>query len=321
VAAVFAALASNMLPQLGARRSLPGGVHHWLFHGNFVPEESGSADALRLSVGSYSDLLPYLTYDFERFSFAGAQSFSSALRDDTGDLPQTAWRLLKLYYGAFFSAHAVLRSQGFGELYLQTPVIQRVNELVSLYGEEYPLLEAGAASFDLTFPESGSQAMMNFERSLKGSGVHDVFWRAFCLKLSVAAARFVEAGMPDSEDFVAGVTDIASNVRFAGEGSGAWLSQVRNNINYQHDYDTWYPQAKGSAAREAVRSLRVGRSDTFRLDFSKAKQTMQTFVDVCNFLCCLNVELAGAVAARSSVGGAFGQKWRRLLTAAGNLSL
>jgi hypothetical protein len=294
-------------------------MHRWLSSGNFAPEESGTPNVLRLSASSYSELLPYLSYDFERFALAGAQSFSSCLSEETGDLPQTAWRLLKLYYGAFFSAHAVLRSQGFGEAYLQSAAAQRVNELVGLYNESHPILEAGATSFEIGFPEIGPQARIDFQKPAKGSGVHDAFWRAFCRSLSVAAERSVEAGMPDSDSFLAGVADISANIRFAGEGSGAWLSQVRNDINYQHEFDAWFPQTKSSVARDAVGSLRVVSSDRFRLDFSKTKQTVHAFVDICNFLCCLNLELGNSVAARSTLGGAFGQKWRRLLTVAGNL--
>ena len=82
----------------------------------------------------------------------------------------------------------------------------------------------------------------------------------FCLYLSNRAKLAIQNGEPDANQFLSGVTDLVDVISQGGLGTSSWISSYRNEVNYQHLYDVWFPLKKeaGCAARRGSRACRRG---------------------------------------------------------------
>ena len=96
-----------------------------------------------------------------------------------------------------------------------------------------------------------------------------------------------------------------------GGSNGVWLSAIRNEINYQQKYETWFPLHRKCPSLEALNCNVYSESSSIRLDNSKSRRPILAFVNITKYIANLSIEVANYVANRSTIGGAFGQKWRR----------
>lgn len=298
------------MPRLGLEPGIEGGIERWLNSATLVPVEAEEGGAYRFAISEPEAVVPYLAYDFERFSLAAAESFLRATGRPEGALSHAGWRLLELYYSAFFAGHAVTRSQGAGVAVVNGDTAKRLADIASLYGFEADTLQRGSWFYRVIISEE-EDSVIDFRSVTSGSGVHDAFWREFCAFLKASAAGAVESQLPDASDFLVGVTEISDRIRFGGDGSGSWLAKVRNDINYRHDYSAWYPEPKRRLATASVEAVRLLPSANVRLDASRKSEPLAAFAATCGFLASLSFELSSYIAERSTRGGAFGQKWRR----------
>lgn len=288
-----------------------GGLEKWLNRATLIPIESDIQSKIyRFSISEPQDVIPYISYDFERFSLAAVESFLRSTQIPSGSLNYAGWRLLELYYSAFFSCHGLTRSQGAGVTVINSPTAKRITDIAELYGVEIEGLEKGSWFYRIVLSDD-EDAFLEFRPVSTGSGIHDSFWREFCSFLHVLASGAVENRLPESAEFLVGATEISDQIRFAGDGSGSWLAKIRNDINYRHEYNTWYPEPKVRIASLAMDGVRLSPSASIRLDTSRSKDPLAAFARTCGFLTSLSYELSSYVAERSSRGGAFGQKWRR----------
>jgi hypothetical protein len=310
MASLVPSLIISAIPRLGLEPGLEGGLEKWLNIATLIPIASESEAAYRFSIPEPQDLVPYLSYDFERFSLAAAESFLRGTQQPTGNLNYAGWRLLELYYAAFFAGHAITRSQGAGVALVNGSTAKRLADIASLYDVEAEPLQKGSWFYRILLNEE-DDAIIEFRSVTNGSGVHDTFWREFCTFLKASAAGAVEAQLPDASEFLVGVTEISDRIRYGGDGSGAWLAKIRNDINYRHGYSAWYPEPKRRVATSSVDSIRLLPSANVRLDACRTNDPLAAFAGTCGFLASLSFELSSYIAERSTRGGAFGQKWRR----------
>ncbi|WP_156442784.1 MULTISPECIES: hypothetical protein [unclassified Sphingomonas] len=309
MASLVANLVAGALPRLGLDPSTAGGFESWLSSATIVPTHALDSSSQRFDVGDLDSLVSFLSFDFERFSLAAAESFLRATEVPTGALNHAGWRLLELYYSAFFAAHAITRSQGAGVASITAATARRVSEIASLYDSAAAPFEPGMWFYRVRAGDDGTY--VEFRQATTGSGVHDAFWREFCGFMQALAADAVQSGLPDSAQFLAGAEEIAINIRTGGVGSGSWLAKIRNEINYKHAHDTWYPEPRRQVATSALSEIRLKPSESIRLDRSKSKEPLSAFANTCGYLTALSFELSDYIAARSTKGAAFGQKWRR----------
>lgn len=300
----------GVLPRLGVDPGQDGGIERWLNSATLVPRAFDETKSLYdFEIGTAESIVPFLTYDFERFALAAAESFLRATQRPQGVLNQAGWRLLELYYAAFFSAHALMRSQGAGVANLSGTTTKRISDIAAVYGSLVDIRKGSWFYRIRLFDDSDS--VIQFRPVTSGSGVHDAFWREFCTFMKGVASDAVGDGLPDSADFVVGVEEISNCIRVGGDGSSSWLAKIRNEINYRHTHSAWYPEPKRQTASNAIQSIKLVRSASVRLDASKKNNPLSAFAATCGFLTSLNFELGNYLAERSTRGGAFGQKWRR----------
>ncbi|UWR43629.1 hypothetical protein [Phaeobacter inhibens] len=306
-------LCNGLLPRLGVDPSIDGGIQKWITNGAYVPRTTGTPGEVVLGQVAASSFVPAIGYDFERFALAAREShaIASLEKESIGVL---GWPTLKCYYASFFAAHAILRSRGASISKLERGHTNHINSVLNVYQNGASPISPGM--FWVSVIDDPSNGPGEISVSLKpqsknGAGVHEAFWMEFCSFLNDEAANAVSTGAPGASDFVVKTDELSKTILNGGK-TGSWLSHVRNQINYQHAHDLWLPYRRST---EGYRSL-VGNGfpsiEKARLDVSKTKKPVTAFVNVALYVTNLSIAVSNFLAARSTKGKAFGQKWRRM---------
>jgi hypothetical protein len=301
VAEIYPSLLRLTLPRIGQSAPRAGGLREWLIKGTYATSYDVNSGVVVLQNIAAQDLISYLSFDYERFAFASWESFQS-FSLESKNLNFVSWPLLKLYYSAFFAAHAILRATGFSIVNVQRPQTDALNQIISIVNGLSPNLKPGMYQMRLVQVQPG-QLQMNISQHVGGSGVHDGFWKSFTEFLEASADDAVANSASDAAMFVAGVSELAPRTR-------GWLSARRNDINYQQLFGVWYPLTKGKSLNDLIRAVKRSESKSINLD-QPLVPPLQPFVATCQYLACLNAEIADYLAARSTASNTFGTRWRK----------
>ena len=305
-------LSKGVISNLGRYPSTSGGIQQLLVSAAYTPAALPGGRGIVLNQLSSIQFVESLEYDFQRFALSSRESFLVAISEKK-EFGSLGWPLLKFYYSSFFAAHAIMRSRGAGLIKLDRKHVEHLNSVAQVYDSAIPNLSPGMYFFELkSNPQnSGQQISMVLRPDLGGSGVHEGFWSMFCEFLKNEAAKNVREGEIDSAKFLAYTSDLVDAIK-SGQGSGVWLSSVRNEINYQHKYDLWLPYKRSSEGYKTLSNVEVPSIDLARLDVSKDRKPMQAFLSVTCYISTLSFSIFEFIAKRSKSGGTFGQKWQKI---------
>jgi hypothetical protein len=105
----------------------------------------------------------------------------------------------------------------------------------------------------------------------------------------------------DALSAVAVLTNLRGQLCQQGLNNGAWLSTVRNNLNYRQDYGVWYPYSVTSrfAADLLNRMSRWTPGDANGYGIGPASCDLAGFVDACNVVSKLLTSALADVARRA----------------------
>ncbi|KJZ21543.1 hypothetical protein [Tritonibacter mobilis] len=295
-----------ILPGLGAASRNTRSLHEWI-RGNRFSKVDFQGGECRLYAYSDDELYEAFTPDFQRFAFSSYETFLVAglERDKFSSM---GWPLLKLYYGAFFAAHAVTRATGNGQVNLGQDIVRSVNSFVSLIGGDD---ELKSGTYDASVREDANGVFLNLRAPNGGGGVHDGFWRYFSTFLENASSDAVSQGLPSSGDFVRKAAALSSCL-IEGGGRGAWFSSVRNAINYRHELECWRPSTKKSLPRLMAFPSALRDTDELELALSERENELKRFASVSQYLCSLNYEIINRVINQVSGNTNFSRGWRSL---------
>ncbi|MGA1806294.1 hypothetical protein VHN57_15455 [Sphingobium sp. WW5] len=293
-------LTSILLPRLGQEASVAGGIRQWLISEPYTASISGVSNVITLHGINLAKLIKYIAFDYERFSLSSRESFSiSILESQHHNL--ISWPMIKVYYAAFFAAHAIMRASGAGIVKVERQQALMIDQVVSAASGAPANFSAGMYQYSIIENVAG-QIEIELKTHNSGTGVHDGFWRSFLTFLDERASNAVSTGAAGASDFVAG----ASELRPALQG---WLSARRNDINYQHAFGVWFPVVKSKKSNHYVRSLVFKPSRS--IDVTIGASEVESFLNVSQFLSCLNCEIGEFLSARSPGRASFGAKWRK----------
>jgi hypothetical protein len=312
LADLVTSLTLDLLPRLGQEPAAKEGFRDWLLNGTYRLE--GVSDGIGVEFQNFDlkEFVRYVAFDFERFSLSSRESFAIA-RAETVTYNLAGWPLLKLYYSAFFAAHAILRSQGGGIVKLDRRHARHLNSVLDILSPGSDLMSPGMFAYTTErSPETG-RLVVALKPAPKGGGVHEDFWTYFCSFLEARAEKALEKGAANAAEFISGASEISAAIKDGGIGTSAWFSGVRNEINYQHKYDVWFPLRRDGKVLGIVNGVQLADSNSIRMDVSKRRHPVAAFSKVAQYLACLSYEISETVAKRSTAGRAFGQKWRRIV--------
>ena len=305
-------LRAGILPGIGQSPASEDGFKGWLVHAAYVPTlvDDKTTALNRVNVEAFSKAL---SFDFERFCLSAQESFLVSTVEYER-FKSIGWPLLKLYYSAFFSAHSIMRSRGAGVVKIERQQANYISQLLDIYSPGSRRFSPGVYFFALEKKagDTVGEATVTFTPASDGKGVHEGFWEIFSSYMEDQAALAAAQQLPDHISFIKYASDLKEAIMTGGSGA-AWFSELRNKINYQHKYEAWMPYNRRSQAYTAMPAGELTFPGSARLDFSKQKDPIKAFLAISCYISYLNSLLAEYIAGLSKSGGAFGQKWTRLL--------
>jgi hypothetical protein len=297
MADLFTTLARRALP-LGKEPAKDGGLRKWFVRGAYRGNIEPNSPTVVLGNVDPSNLLGYLAFDYEHFSLASYESFSVVALESI-NCKLVSWSLLKLYYSAFFAAHAIMRCLGAAVVKIDREQIDIINAIVGAAVGSSPNLVPGMYLCKITEIRPG-QLEVRLEPHTDGAGVHDGFWKTFAIFLDGEVEKSVTASDSDANTMLAGVDEINKKVR-------GWLAARRNDINYQQKFGVWYPLKESKLLNGLIQKIDEVESRSISLR-GPTDPVVPCFINITQYLACLNIELAGHIAARSGKTGSFQKK-------------
>lgn len=247
-----------------------------------------------------------LAFDASRLSNACLQTLL-AIESDGGGPNCLAWRLIKIYYASFYAGHALLRFYGESCTHLGSTQITKLSKFLTALGLTAPFpLSSGLYNCTV----SGS--MLSISPILTGinGGSHEVFWRQFGHEIRSISAKTLLGPLVSTDalavfqrlDWLCGVLRKQSS-------ADVWLSIVRNNIQYKHGFDLWFPRKLLKKEQEKIAAIvRNWVIDPMDLDISSSRGDIADFTAACVFIVAACREVIIRICERCPKGRSFLQQ-------------
>lgn len=305
-------LRNGLIAGLGVYPAETTGMKELFTKSSYIPKAGTDLSSIVFDEVPSELFVRALTYDFERFALSSRETYLVALSEKISH-GSLGWPLLKYYYASFFAAHAIMRSRGCGFIKLERENTSHINEVTRIYDPSLPNLSPGIYVFtsQTNRSASGNTVSISLTPDKGGSGVHESFWSTFCEFINEEATKSVRRGDIDSGDFMALADSLTTAIKKGRSNGGIWLSSLRNEINYQHKYDSWMPNRKGAEINQLFSGL-VAPPTHLRLDHSKVREPISAFLNTTCFISGLAFETCDIISQRSTRGSTFGPKWLRL---------
>lgn len=220
-----------------------GGVRDWISSGGWSPNSGMSKKKTDLSLYSIEEYADALVHDALRLANSAFES-ASGISHYPGEERRCAWQFISYYYAGYFAANALMRLSGYSCTNLSALDCAEINQQASLYGvggvDDANKISPGVYFSELS--QTGSPKLHLTLISAKG-GVHIQFWVGF-LKFLLALEKSIKSSASPKPDRVNALSELSSlmaGLKHSGSQNGAWLSEVRNAINYRFEYGVWYP--------------------------------------------------------------------------------
>jgi hypothetical protein len=262
----------------------------WYGNGDYtVTHEIHNEGKFCLSIHDSEQLLRALAYDIDRLAAASFETMHSVKRDSV--FPKSfGWLIIKCYYAAFFSAHAILRILGISCSQLDTVHVNRVNEIATIYNcDNGKKIKSGYYRCHLLVGENSSLDCSNLKS--RGGGSHELFWKLFRDELSSLGAKIMSSSLhptEESQPVYVKIDEIRQNLCLHGCNGGNWLSSIRNTVNYKHELDAWFPSPKKAKdiADNLYRIQEYWLTDPLNIPLEQngLKDKLPIFMKTCSFI-------------------------------------
>ncbi len=248
-----------------------------------------------------------LAYDLNRFASATFETVASMTR--AAKLPKSAaWLCVQAYYGAYYAAHALVRSLGRTYSRLDQQDVRALNEIVDLFG-----MSNGSPLPVATYSGHLGHATRSFEISRapdsRGGASHSGFWHFFLLEVRALQSRILTGSGLASQNQRAALKlhELCESLCREGYNHGAWLSAVRNEISYRHQRGCWYPYGYRRQDADRLYNVLPGwKQDTYSFDLNRNRRPeLIDFLTTCVFLIALCRELVESIVDRRTVRHVF----------------
>lgn len=283
------------------------GLKHWIISGAY---QVTSEDRFSLDQVLIRDVAPYLHYDFKRFALAGLESAYTAFQSNELNVLSPSWKAMQLYYSAYYFAHAMMLSCGIAVKHLKSGEVKKLKAIAQLFDEDWSELGKGTYELDLDFV-TGEDAVIFVERLMGKGGAHQKLWRRFFKFIEDVEGFYTDADLPNQAEVIGEISKLKIALTPNGVSGGDWLSAMRNDLTYQHEFQVWHPSASKSQNRTAIVSSRFQLSERVRLDVGAKKFPMRRFSNLCVYLISVGLSLCDLIAGAENPSSQFARTWSR----------
>jgi hypothetical protein len=285
------------------------GVAGWISDEEYQIYTPPRQDVFALTVLTPEKLLTAIAADLSRCAIASFESLNNIA--PTSRLPRsTAWLVIKSYYGAFFAAHAIARTLGFGFMQFEKVHANSINQISDLFGmvDSVPVTRG---FYEWTF-DSDKKELVFKRSSGEAGGVHEAFWNVFYIFIRNLSNRLIAPGTNSSsnnQQVSSKLAELANNLTYGSRTKGNWLSMIRNSVNYGHRLGTWFPYTDHRDYLNVLHSKKTSwLSDPMTIDLSShGDKDLLRFQATCCFIVSLCRVLVWDMANRNSEKKSFHQ--------------
>ena len=263
-----------------------------------------SKSAFNLDVTGGASLAEAFAFDVNRLSAAAFESLLIIVQNPT--LPKsTGWPIIQSYYAAFFAANALLRLFGVSFSQLDALTTGGITKLFQAYGVDNGLsLERGmyACAYD-----AGSKRLQ-CKSVAKDGGSHEAVWKAFAQLVARLSNDVLTVGLTTENQPVSNKLDELTACLNQGNGK-AWLSQVRNKVNYQSGLGCWFPyQSAGRQYKKLFKNPREWLCDPMMIaTIPSGTDDLVHVQQVCQFIVSFCYSILSDLSERCPTGPSFAQ--------------
>ena len=203
-----------------------------------------------LYVGNPKKTITYFSQEADRFASASFESLMMA--EPRPELTRSiGWVLIRGYYSAFFAMHALLRLHGWACTRIIGNSIDSINKEIETLYPGTVKIEGGL--YFLEAVNGGSEILLSKMNTTNG-GSHEVLWSLLAKYMRVVT----DTALTDKTDPVSNATITVAIDGFLAllkkKGGAIWFTQVRNRVNYTHEYGAWYPYLGSSCDIHRINS-------------------------------------------------------------------
>ncbi|MDZ4393100.1 hypothetical protein [Cypionkella sp.] len=237
-------------------------IQDWISTTNYSPSVSNGDILLQgCDVHKFTEVLGA---NINRTTAAGSETLCNIT--EVVAVPKSlGWPYVKLYYAAYFYAHALLRIWGQSASFLRTLELMPIRTAFNSYNIALPF-KALTGQFLLSVDRASSTVKVASDNG--GGGAHESLWRAYHNALTSFRASIRSSPFLTSDKTTLDAELVSFVSLISGRGANvAWLSTIRNEIQYRQSEGVWYPytgKLKVAALQAQVDLLRRGK-----LDFSQ----------------------------------------------------
>jgi hypothetical protein len=280
------------------------GIGGWICDEDYQIYTPATPASFVLSFTDSAGLLNAFAGDINRIGSASFESAVGIVKSDV--LPKsTAWLIIKTYYSAFFSAHALIRMLGESCTPIEREQASSIGRVAALFGTSSPSPMTGG----LYHLRCDMKANTIAGTALQGSP-HEAFWKMFhdcVLELSNNVLSLSTESLADRQLASVKFSELAENLSFASAGKGRWLSTVRNAVNYSQKHATWYPYSgEQKYQKHLFEKIAEWTGDPMEIDLtSHQDKDLRRFQATCNFIIASFRSSAMEMSRRCSAGRSF----------------
>lgn len=201
-----------------------------------------------LDVFNHEELLLPYAYDINRMASSSFESISGVLPDS--NLPKSVgWLMIRSYYSAYFSMHAILRLFGTSCSQFDFNESKAITEVAKLFSPQNGVTVSNGY-YKCEYSTSTKSI-----HCTKLNNTHQDVWKVFYdfldnMATKVSRSEFLNE---DKTLVVKYLLMLRQGLSFRGTlNSGNWLSKVRNDVNYSHSMGAWYPYKNSSHEHEGM---------------------------------------------------------------------
>lgn len=254
----------------------------WLTHGTYLIDgtiTSKTSFILRLN-NDYNINLS-LSNDINRFAQAAVESVENILYNEKL-VKSASWNTIKLYYASFFSIHSIMRLFGWSFVQLENLHLRKIMDIAKATNTNGTFNSLDSGFYLVKYDNTNK--IITF---IKKKDSHKDAWNSFqeliiLLNNKIQASnKVLDSEKDDIQDFIFNIKDIITK---EGNTSGNWLSYIRNKVNYQHSYQSWYPYGGEDYAKLLKNRNFDWRRDVDSFDLSLEKPEIETLYITTNLL-------------------------------------
>lgn len=239
-----------------------------------------------------------------RLGSAAFQTIST-VADEMKNTATLPWSLVKLYYAAFYAGHAVLRICGESCSYFNRSHTDRIATILSAMGK-VPKFSVDSGLYHCIVSPSATGLKCQQAKGAVGGG-HESFWKVFGAWTKATSEAVLTGALTSAEAQEVFVKLEKLTTLIGGNGSRAhgWLSLIRNDLQYRHEFGVWSPSKLRKNERKFLgRLAEQWRREPMTVDLELGGVSpLGQFVIACAFVVALCRVMMVRIGERSTADG------------------